>query len=890
MSTPTSQNYDADDYWGQAVTKLTGYPMPSRKGLFTGLSSKEKSPLFRMSLDKISVQSVINAATQGSLKSDGQDYDLYFYSNKNGHVEMYHARLVFIGSFMSEKGRSRGLEANESLSGGKYKGKYGDDFDIGPLGQYMGGPGAALGALIDSKTTHGASFNGASVPDANVVDLNSFQRTAQAFDRAAQFFVDQAAVLAGWEKSLGSEQSAWKGQAAGIFWQLVHQLNGNYENYKEQLGAGDKFDAVGDPAFTPKSNHSKHLMAAQQTLLTQAKSLRTAWNAWMGRNEHDPHFHLIQVLDDILKWLTEHNIPFITSTTSTGNVINPTTTTTYSTKDGFQEPHPTYGDLTDIQNWAAVGNEAVKRWNDFIEQPHPDIEGLQAGLNGTAQTVLSDLNNNWIDATTPFDLPLTTKNTGSLTEFYTKEKTEKAKEEADKNNKDLNTTLENLNKGIGDMGNNVTKSLNDFGGGPGGLKDLLGGNTETKNLNGDSGNGLGGDTGKDLTSDLNKNIDDILNPGNGDSSQGNGDTTHTGPLNPTVPPPNLPNTSVLNPGGGTTSLDKNHNLVTTYPNGDRVTYDPKTGKYTVTPHQGKTTVQDLNPGQSVTNPDGSVTKLNKDGTLTTTFKDGSRQTVDPETGKVTSIDKNGKETVTDLNPKNEFQWPPKTNNHLTPPPTHQDLNHDLNRDLNRDLNHGLDRDLHRDLNSLGGNSHTSLNNSSSGGGQNRSGNGDYEEYDSTFHPGGTLGAPPGATGNQPPASLPDTGIGTGSGSGPSSDGSTPLNPMMPMGGMGGMGGMGAGGQAGGSSGERVRNVLTESGPGTRGGSSRSGGRRGADEERNARRARTATSSTAVAGGAAGGTQGGQATGSGERDRVHWVAEDEDVWGAEEGGTPTVIGR
>ncbi|MEE1767844.1 AAWKG family protein [Streptomyces sp. JV185] len=890
MSTPTSQSYDADDYWGQAVTKLTGYPMPSRKGLFTGLSSKEKSPLFRMSLDKIGVQSVVDAAKQGSLKSSGQDYDLYFYTNKNGHVEMYHARLVFIGSFMSENGRSRGLEANESLSGGKYKGKYGDDWDIGPLGQYMGGPGAALSALITAKTTQGAEFNGASVPDANVVDLNSFQHTAQAFDRAAQFFVDQGAILAGWEKSLGSEQSAWKGQAAGIFWQLVHQLSGNYENYKEQLGAGATYDAVGDPAFTPKSSHSKQLMAAQQTLLTQGKSLQTAWNAWMGRNEHDPHFFLIKVLNDILTWLTEHNIPFITSTTTQGNVINPTSTTTYSTKDGFQEPHPTYGDLADIQNWAKVGEEAVRQWNEFIDTAHPDIEGLQLGLNGTAQTVLSNLNNAWIDSTKPFETPLTTKNTGSLTEFYTKEKTEKAKEETDKNNKDLNTALDNLNKGIGDMGNNVTKSLNDFGGGPGGIKDLLG-NNDTKDLNPGSGSGLDGKTGKEL-------IDD-LNPGNSDSTQGNGNTTHTGPLNPLFPGPNTPTPSVTGPDGTTVQLNKDRNPVMTFPNGDKATYDPKTGKYTVTPKDGKPTVHDLNPGQSVTNPDGSVTKLNKDGTLTTTHKDGSKQIVDPATGKVTDIDKNGKETVSDLNPRTDLQWPnPKT--HFTPPPTHQDLNHDVTRDLNHDLDRSLrdlDRNLRHDLNSLGGNSHSLNNSSSSGGGQNRSGGGDYEEYDNTFHPGGTLGAPPGTAAAPPPTTELGTGPGTGTGS--DQDGSTPLNPAGSMGGMGmggmgmggmGMGGMGAGGQAGGSSGERVRNVLTESGPGTRGGTSRTGGRRGADEERSARRTRTATSSTAVAGGAAGGTQGGQATGSGERDRVHWVAEDEDVWGAEEGGTPTVIGR
>ncbi|MFE6667604.1 AAWKG family protein [Streptomyces sp. NPDC057697] len=902
MSTPTSQNYDADDYWGQAVNKLTGYPMPSRKGLFTGLSSKEKSPLFRMSLDKIGVQSVVDAAKQGSLKSSGQDYDLYFYTNKDGRVGMYHARLVFIGSFMSENGRSRGLEAHESLSGGKYKGAYGDDFDIGPLGQYMGGPGAALNALIGLKTTQGVQFNGASVPDANVVDLHSFQYTAQAFDRAAQFFVDQTEVLAGWEKSLGSEQSSWKGQAAGIFWQLVHQLNGNYDNYKQQLGAGETYDAVGDPAFTPKSSHSKQLMAAQQTLLTQGTSLQTAWNAWMGRNEHDPHYFLIKVLNEILTWLTEHNIPFITSTTIQGNTVNPNSTTTYSTKEGFQEPHPQYGDLTDIQNWAKVGEEAVRQWNEFIDTPHPDIAGLELGLNGTAQKVLSDLNNAWIDATTPFETPLTTKNTGSLTEFYTKEKTDKAKEEADKNNQDLNTTLNNLNKGIGDMGNNITKSLNDFGGGPGGIKDLLG-NGDTKDLNPGSGGGLDDKTGKKL-------IDD-LNPGNKDTTPGNGDTTHTGPLNPMFPNPNNPNSpnpSATGPDGTTVQLNKDRNPVMTFPNGDKATYDPKTGKYTVTPKDGKPTVHDLNPGQSVTNPDGSVTKLNKDGTLTTTHKDGSKQIVDPATGKVTNIDKNGKETVSDLNPRTDFQWPnPKT--HFTPPPVHQDLNHDPTRNLTRDLNHDLDRslrdldrNLRHDLNSLGGNSHALNDTSSSGGGRNRSGGGEYEEYDNTFHPGGTLGAPPGTEAAPPPTTELGTAPGTGAGS--DQDGSTPLNPAGSMGGMGmggmgmggmgmgGMGGMGGGGgQAGGSSGERVRNVLTESGPGTRGGSSRTGGRRGAEEERSARRARTATSSTAGAGGAPGATQGGQATGSsGERDRVHWVAEDEDVWGAEEGGTPTVVGR
>jgi hypothetical protein len=46
----------------------------------------------------------------------------------------------------------------------------------------------------------------------------------------------------------------------------------------------------------------------------------------------------------------------------------------------------------------------------------------------------------------------------------------------------------------------------------------------------------------------------------------------------------------------------------------------------------------------------------------------------------------------------------------------------------------------------------------------------------------------------------------------------------------------------------------------------------------------------VGGAGNGSGQDGRSTESGDRAREAWLAEDEDVWGTDEGGAPAVIGR
>jgi len=156
----------------------------------------------------------------------------------------------------------------------------------------------------------------------------------------------------------------------------------------------------------------------------------------------------------------------------------------------------------------------------------------------------------------------------------------------------------------------------------------------------------------------------------------------------------------------------------------------------------------------------------------------------------------------------------------------------------------------------------------------------FAGYDDTPYASGALGAPTAsATGG---ADTPAAGSGM---------------PMMPMG-MGGAPGAG-GGQSG--NGDRVRNVLTEPGGGPLDGRARrtGKGRKGAAAEDEAEdattgRSRVSTSSSAspFAPQASEARRGGRVTESGGEERASWLAdeEDEDVWGAEEGGAPSVIGR
>ncbi|MFF4781915.1 AAWKG family protein [Streptomyces griseorubiginosus] len=870
--------YDQDDYWGQAVTLFTGYPMPSRATLFDKLKSKEGIPLFRMDIRSESMRKLSDAdytAISGWHVASGDDYILTFVGTSGGKdgsghksddFNLYKAHIVFIGVFLDGNGRARLLDAGETFSGTPFTGHYGDQWDNTTLGQYVSGAKAALDALAadSAHSTAGFSYNGASVADKDAVKLKSFEQTAQSFDRTKKFFADQAVVLKQWEDSLGGDDSAWQGQAAGVFRDLVHQLRKNYDAYVEQMG-GATYTAQNTSLdyYTPRSPYSDALIKAQKDLWRQTLVLRTAWIAWANTGRHDPHRGLLEILDELTAWVLANNVHQVGTRQVQGSPR-------YEATSAFKQSHPVYGNLNDVNNWKKVGEAAVQRWTTYIESQ----------LIPFAKQAMSDLNNAWIAAIDPLEEPLDAKDTSSLTDQYEHHQngddegngsTDDFRQSLDDALNNLNTGINNSISGLGDNLSGVGDGLNGLGDSLTGLGDNLG--TGLNDLTTGLGAGLNGLTSNlgaglgnlsDLNTGLTSNLGDGLNLGSGLG------------------------TGLTNPGGGTTTLNPDGTLTTTYPDGSVSIFDPSTGKVTTTTKDGKSTTTDLDAGDSVTNPDGSVTTLNPDGTLTTKYPDGTVTTVDPATGVATTTDPDGHVTTTDLGSGLSGLGDP---GHGLDLGNLDDFDHlsdslgSLNSNLSG-LSHspgtGSGTPLTSGLTGLGGLG--SLSGPGSLGGGTTGSNGllgpSFEGYDDSPYTSGALGAP------------------TGSSAASAESGAANGMPMMPMGGMGGAPGA-AGGQSG--TGERVRNVLTEPGAGgPLGGRSRRTGRNRSTEDDEAEgpttgRARVSTSSTGspfAPQSDAGRRDGRRTESSGAEERASWLAdeEDEDVWGADEGGAPSVIGR
>ncbi|MFG2945823.1 AAWKG family protein [Streptomyces adustus] len=852
--------YDQDDYWAQAVTQFTGYPMPSRAGLFEKLKSKEGIPLFRMDIRSQDMRQLSNtdySAISGWHVASGDDYILTFVGTAKGtdgsdhqsaDFNLYQAHIVFIGVPLDADGKARLLDGGELFSGMPFTGHYGDQWDNTTLAQYVSGSKAALDALASDSahSTQGFSYNGASVPDKDAVKLKSFQDTAQSFDRAKKFFADQAVVLKQWEDSLGGDDSAWQGQAAGVFRDMVHQLRKNYDSYVEQLG-GATYAAQNTTVdyYTPRSPYADALAKAQKDLWRQTVALHTAWDTWARLGEHDPHRSLLEMLEDLVTWVLANNVGQVSKELRQGAAH-------YSAGAAFRQSHPVYGNLNDVNNWKKLGEAAVTRWNSYVERD----------LLPAAKQALSDLNNAWIAAAEPLEETLDTKDTSSLTEQYHEGQGDGSSDDGIGNQ--LDDALNNLNTGIGDSLTDLGNGLQGIGDGLDGIGNSLGDglNDLTTNL----GSGLTGLTSNlgDGLNGITSNLGDGLNGFTSNLTDGLGD-------------------SLTNPGGGTTTLNPDGTLTTTYPDGSVSIFDPGTGRLTTTTKDGRTTTEDLDPGESVTNPDGSVTTLNPDGTLTTTYPDGTVTTVDPKTGLATTTDPDGHVTTTNLG--SGLGDP----SHLTDGFDGLDDLDDLNHSLGN-LSSGLDSFSHSlgtgggtpltaGLGDLGG--LTGLGGGTTGSAEPVQA---FDGYDDTPYTSGALGAPLGSGG-----SLAATAAEGSAGEAAAANGT----PMMPM----GMGGAPGGGQSG--SGERTRNVLAEPGGGPLGGRSRRSGsgrsRAGSDDEAestSAGRGRVSTSSASAFGPQSGDARrGGRTTESGE-ERASWLAdeEDEDVWGAEEGGAPSVIGR
>ncbi len=910
-------NYDTDDYWAQAVGLYTGFSMPSRKSLFDKLKSKEGIPLMRVNLVEHkgrAVDSQDYAASSGWQASHGEDYRLAFYTHHGGDkVRLYTADIVFIGTLADANGKSFLTESGATREGGKFTGKYKDEWDDGDLWRYVSAPKFVLDALVNTYKTTDFSYNGVSVSDEDAVDLLSFERTAAAFDRAAGFFREQMNPLESWYTSLGGDKAAWKGQSSDVVRTLFQSLYKNYDSYTEQMGGREyTSDLTMLDGYQPKSTHAAGLRQAQWDLHWEAREMQAAWQTWAGSGEHDPHRALLEELEELTRWILVNNVPLVSVKTPHGHVyydsdndgeedlwnVSNESGDTFGTFPGFSD-NPGFGALDDINTWKRIGENAVARWNR-------NVEGY---LVEAAKRSLSSLGKNWNTATGDVGKPVTDRNPHSLSETYEKQEAKSAKEDAKKSADDTKKAWESLNdnlsqansgnKEVFDSLSNGLKDANDnqvrLNNGLNGLGDSLSdglndlGDGFTQSLNGGA-DGLGGG--------LNLSSGGGSGPGGGLNLSGGGGSGLGGGLNLSGGGPDSGGTTLpLNGGlsnaigdaGGTHSADQPlnsgiHLPTNPFQNGGALTGGGTTNGGSSPLHQGgggstgAAPRLDADGNLVVTHPDGSTTSLNpRTGTLVTTDRDGHTTTdrltpgdiiTNPDgshtrlnaDGTVTTEYKDGTKTVFD---------PSDGTLRTTDPDGHTRTTH-----LNRPI----------DLSDLTGNgNHLAHDGGSSplNGGSSRptdhqlqgDGGFDYEDYDSTPFSRGMLGR-----------NTEDSGV-SGTDTPHSPSGGTPLNPGFGAG-VGGAAGAGAGG----ANGERVRTVLSDA-------SNMAASRRhgsiapGIDGETMPfRQGGTQTTSSPMGGAPmGGGMQGGQSTESGERQRTNWVEEEEDVWGTEEGGTPAVIG-
>ncbi|WP_030186760.1 AAWKG family protein [Streptomyces violaceorubidus] len=915
-------NYDTDDYWAQVVGLYTGFSMPSRKTLFDKLKSKEGIPLMRVNLVEHkgrAVDSQDYAASSGWQASHGEDYRLAFYTHHGGDkVRLFTADIIFIGTLADANGKSHLTDGGATREGGKFTGKYKDEWDDGDLWRYVSAPKFVFDALVNTYKTTDFSYNGASISDEDSVDLISFERTAAAFDRAAQFFREQMNPLEDWYTSLGGEKAAWKGESADVVRTLFQTLYKNYDSYTEQMGGREyKSDLTMLDGYQPRSTYAAGLRQAQWDLHWEAREMQAAWLNWANSGEHDPHRALLEELEELTRWILTNNVPLVSVKVPHGHVtyseandgeedlwdVSDDEGDTFGTFPGFSD-NPGFGALDDINTWKHIGETAVARWNR-------NVEGY---LVDAAKRSLSNLGKNWNTATADLGKEVADRNPNSLSQTFEKQEAKKAKDEALKSADDSKKAFENLNKNLSDansgnkelfdnlsnglkdananqvqlndglngLGDSFNDGLNNIGDSfqalNGGADGLGGG----LNLNG-GGSGLGGALnagGGDTTLPLNGGLNNALNGGGGglnDALNGGGglnDALNGGGTHLTDPTSNSGVTLPLNPSLNGGAL-----------NGGSLTGGTK---------NGGTSPLGLNVPST-----GAGPHLDADGNLVQTYPDGTKTSLNPDTGALVTTDPKGHTTTTQLNPGDVVKNPdgshtrinadgtitteysdgtktvfdPSDNTFQTTNPDGHTSTAHLNKPTDVPDVPGLGHNPSYN----GGTTHLNGNSPAfTDGIRNDGGHFEYVDYDSTPFTGGRLDGNAGGYGvggthtSQPPA------------------GGTPLNPGFGAGAGGAGGAAGAGG--GGANGERVRTVLSDANnmaASRRGGSVMPGFE---GEAMPYRQNGTPTTSTPMGGAPmGGGMQGGQSTESGERQRTNWVEEEEDVWGTEEGGTPAVIG-
>ncbi|WP_030081482.1 AAWKG family protein [Streptomyces baarnensis] len=420
------ENTDAasSDNWADLVTHITGYPVPKRSEIFDTLRSDHGGKLFRMDIKERSLGLLLKDS--GFMRDPkNQDYDIWFFDSGKKRSVMQ-ARIVFEGRVKSgDETVFAGTDStdvnNVSVREGNEFTDYNKDkFSTIPLARYMNGPRAALMALLKGNSGDGR-FSGLVAKESDVVDLSSFTKAGYSFDYAAKFFKDHAPLLKDWEDRFGRDDASWKGEAAEVFRSLIKKIRENYDSYVETF---NETAGSGDATGTGSTVYSRALSLGRSHLEQAARDLLNNWLTWAQSDYYDPHRVLRYVLDDLAKWVDAENVA---RTEIKSYTTRYSTTVSHSPKEGFTQVHPDYGDLTDIANWAKVGDKAVDIWSravdDLLVKPAREV---QSRLNNQFLTLSKDFSENVPEP----------KSTGTASEEYEKKKLEEEKEKINEENEE----------------------------------------------------------------------------------------------------------------------------------------------------------------------------------------------------------------------------------------------------------------------------------------------------------------------------------------------------------------------------------------------------------------------------------------------------------------------
>ncbi len=303
-------------------------------------------------------------------------------------------------------------------------------WDSAATTRYSYGTGLALAELLNSADgTYGFSWNSLPVDNEASVTLANFETVASAFDRVAQFFSDQQKIVEEWQSRLGTEKDkAWRGKAAGVFWDLINKINKQYSDY------ADDMKATGDS----KSKQGAELRQAKRDFKEAVEDLHEVWNTWQWRYGN-PLAVLHTLLSAIVEYVWKNNITKITYEVETYGTYGGGygTYTNYIAEDEFSNEAAidaiegegkmplsveaqSFGELKELDTWVKIGNKALLMWRQTVED----------NLDKAAISAMTKVRDSWSNSELDFGSVKSRGTSSTLESDYKEEKAELAEEKA----------------------------------------------------------------------------------------------------------------------------------------------------------------------------------------------------------------------------------------------------------------------------------------------------------------------------------------------------------------------------------------------------------------------------------------------------------------------------